>query len=152
MAGGDESAEGEKLVVFGVDEGEGLGDGRGGGFPASAKESSSVGPRPGNNEGRNALVPNNRPDHPSSRTRHNPLRHLLHTTRHRRAKHPLPDLSRLRRSISGTSRQDLVRLFEEVELEEFVRFVEDELRGGGEGDVGGFESEDEAEGSGDEDV
>lgn len=37
LAGGDEGAEGEELVVFGVDEGKGLGDGRGGGLPGDGR-------------------------------------------------------------------------------------------------------------------
>lgn len=102
---------------------------------------------------KNALVADDRTNASASRTRHHALGHLFHTTRHRRAEHPLPDLLlpfSLSRALARC--EDLVRLLEKVELEQLVGFIEDEMGGRGEGDGGGFEGEDEAEGGRDEDV
>jgi hypothetical protein len=57
LARGDEGTEGEELVVFSVDEGEGLGDGRGGGFPVKQKKRVRREQRSSAGKGRTHLCP-----------------------------------------------------------------------------------------------
>lgn len=98
-------------------------------------------------------------DHTRPRSSHDSLRQFFHRRRHRRAKHPLPHLLLLFSSSSSSSlaaplasSEDLVRLFEKIELKQLVGFVEDQVSSRRERDEVRLEGKDESEWGRDEDV
>lgn len=94
-------------------------DGLGGGVPTKVNiRKRNTGK---NVVGRNALVSDDRANEPDSGSAHDALRHLLDPARHRRGEHGFAKI------WTCTGGEDVVRLLDKVELEELVRFVEDEV-------------------------
>lgn len=106
----------------------------------------------------NALMPDDGADHSRPRSSHDSFRQFFHRRRHRRAKHPLPHLNFFSSSSSEllaaalAGGEDLVRLFEKVELEQLVGFVEDQVLRRRERDEVRLEGKDESERGRDQDV
>ena len=105
-------------------------------FSCFARLSPSPSPSPVAKEvERNSLVSHDRPHCTLTSTTHDALCHLLYGGGHRRAKHCFPQLFPLAlAALAGGGRgrdrarsDDFVGLFEKVELEELVGFVEDQV-------------------------